>query len=271
MKSILVLSMLFSITANAAGTLYCKVNGRAVDALTSEDPSWSYNEQCQTELLTGEVCFTGSRTEIIERLNSKNRVGSDEEWIEDARFYGENLHYTVVDGPNEESYKHVIKRCTKNFFASSTPEQLPLFPDIELKKDVDALRAYLTIEDVGNGDADVSPYHVDSLETVVKDIIQSELDSARLDQRDAPIITTTLKNAASELKYWIEENRGTPENVEEAFAPLLERMIEKKVVLKILSIAPPESCEESEYCSYHTFHIFLSTGEHFYIHFDFNT
>ena len=98
-------------SASALDTLFCQVHDKAVDALNYED-GWTHNPDCSEALTLGEVCFTGSRAKIIERINNEEeRVGSDENWIEDARYHGADLKYTAVDGPNEWSETYIIKRC----------------------------------------------------------------------------------------------------------------------------------------------------------------
>ncbi|MCB0347264.1 MAG: hypothetical protein KDD37_00430 [Bdellovibrionales bacterium] len=275
MKLFLLITLFGTYSANAADTLYCKVNKRAVNAL---EPSygWDYNEECQDQLLTGDVCFSGSRKKIIERLNSENRIGSDEDWIEDARYNGKNLQYTVVDGPNEWEHKHIIKKCTPAFFRDSEPEQLPLFPDIEQKKDLEALKAYLTTDNVGNGDGEVTSYIVQSLQLEVKKTLEGYEEASRFYQEgdsdnDPYIIDHKMKSASTNLIHWIETYTETPNGVDEDFGPLLEKMIERNVVLEIISVGPPESCDESEYCMWQMFDVFLSNGEHYYLHLDFTT
>ncbi len=276
MKLLLVIILFGSFSANAKDTLYCKVNKRAANALESVSDGWSYNEYCQEPLLSGDVCFTGSRTKIIERLNLGNRVGSDEDWIEGARYNGRNLQYTVVDGPNEWEEKYIIKKCTPAFFRNSEPEQLPLFPGIEEKKDLEALQAYLNTENVGNGDAGMVPYLVSSLQIEVSKMLASHREASRdyqedSDANDAYFIDHEMRSTASNLVDWMELSETNPENVTEDFKPLLDRMIEKGVVLKIISVGPPESCYDPTYCRWQLFNIFLSNGEHYYINFDFTT
>jgi hypothetical protein len=270
MKLILSLSLFFAFSAQAADTLYCKWNGRVLDALKSEDDTWNFNKTCEEAFYTGDLCFTGSRKPIVERLNSSDRIGDDENWVGKAKYHGRNIRYTAVDGPNEISTNYIVKRCTNEFFRDSVPEQLPLFPDLEQKKDIKALKAYFDLIQVGNGEMDTRRYNVNSVDVEVEKLIASNRAATAKDE-DPYLIEQNPKYAASDLIRWHSDIGEHPENVAEDFGKLLQRMIKTKSVLRMFSVSPPESCDQSEYCNWQVFEIFLLDGTHYHLNIDYTT
>lgn len=271
MSLLIALGFFATPSLQAAGTLYCKPQERVIDALQSKDKTSHYSPDCLEAILLGKVCFTGSRKSIIEILNGDQRIGSDEVWVESARYKGRNLQYTTVDGSNDWEYVHEIKRCTESFLRSSQPEQLPLFPETEVKKDIDALRVYLGIDTEGSW---VKPYYVKSLQLVTSKILasyQEANDRIQGQGGNANIIEHFAESTSESLIYWMQKYGQSPEPVSEDFEPLFRRMIEEGVVLKIIAVSPPDSCKQSEACAWRIFHVFLSNGEHYYLHFDFAT
>lgn len=96
----------------AKGRVLCKVDGVILDAASEEG-----HFDCMQDVLFGGACFTGSRQAVIDLINSREEFGSDEEWIEGAHFHGKNaISYIFRDGPNEQSEKVVMNRCTAEFF-----------------------------------------------------------------------------------------------------------------------------------------------------------
>lgn len=114
MKTLLaILITMGSVSAFAKSTIYCKDSeGKVLDAL---DPSQGW--ECEESLVFGGACFTGKRAEVITLLNEEGNFGSDENWIENAKYKGrDSISYEWVDGPNELRDKKSIDRCTDEFF-----------------------------------------------------------------------------------------------------------------------------------------------------------
>lgn len=96
----------------ATSAVYCKVDGTIYNAQSEEGFG-----QCYIPLTgNGDACFTGSRSEIIQLINS-NAFHWDEQWLERANYKGTNeVFYISADGPNEERFPMSMKRCTTDFF-----------------------------------------------------------------------------------------------------------------------------------------------------------
>lgn len=92
--------------------MYCKDgNGNATDAQSDDG-----FVECSAAFLNGEACFTGSRKEVIELINS-DYFNWDEEWVAEAHFKGaDSITYLYVDGPNETTEKLSMERCAPEFF-----------------------------------------------------------------------------------------------------------------------------------------------------------
>ena len=113
MKALFALALLaLSSPAFAAnGAVYCKEQGRVVNALVKDEVA-----RCAGALMQGEACFTGSRAAVIELIND-GAFNWDEEWLEKAHFKGQDeIAYTFRDGPNEQSEKLTLARCPRGFF-----------------------------------------------------------------------------------------------------------------------------------------------------------
>lgn len=113
MKALFTLAALaLSPAAFAADAIYCKENGKVVNAYVADDVP-----NCAAALMQGDACFAGRREAVIALINSDAFNWGGEEWLADAHFKGrDEIAYTWHDGPNELKEKLSLARCTPGFF-----------------------------------------------------------------------------------------------------------------------------------------------------------
>lgn len=105
-------SLLSSTVFAAKGSIYCKIDGQAVNAIVEDEGT-----PCAAALWNGNACFTGDRQTVINLINNGEVILSDEEWISDAHFMGRHeIAYKVNDGPNEQTWREGLVRCSSDFF-----------------------------------------------------------------------------------------------------------------------------------------------------------
>jgi len=120
MKTIL-MTMLFILPTAAfayESTLEC-INSQNQKYITNTqegtDSYYGFMEGCYMEVASGDICFTGSRGEIIQLLESfdENDIWGGEEFLINVHYVGKiSISYEVWDGPNDVRMgKNRIYRC----------------------------------------------------------------------------------------------------------------------------------------------------------------
>jgi hypothetical protein len=105
-------AFVISTPAFAADAIYCRENGKVVNAYVQDDVP-----NCAAALMQGEACFTGRREAVIALINADSFNWGGQEWLADAHFKGrDEIAYTWHDGPNELKEKLSLARCTSGFF-----------------------------------------------------------------------------------------------------------------------------------------------------------
>lgn len=106
--SVLLFSVISKAQVSGSG-LYCLEKSKLVNALSGE---WN---QCNDKILTGDVCFVGSRREVIQMINSEEMTnkfeGTDGEYPTNAQFHGLGISYVAVDLKNNVQTAYIIERC----------------------------------------------------------------------------------------------------------------------------------------------------------------
>jgi len=116
--SITMLFILSMIAFASDSTLEC-VNSQGRKYVTNAeegtDSYYDFMEECYMEVASGDICFTGSRGEIIGLLESfdDNDIWGGEEFLINVHYVGKTgISYEVWDGPNDLSMgKNRIYRC----------------------------------------------------------------------------------------------------------------------------------------------------------------
>ena len=70
------------------------------------DSYYDFMEGCYMEVASGDICFTGARSEIIQLLESfdENDIWGGEEFLIKVHYVGKtSISYEVWDGPNDVS------------------------------------------------------------------------------------------------------------------------------------------------------------------------
>jgi hypothetical protein len=112
-------SLLLSITcfSQDKSTIYCKLNGQAVDLLEQRDAQ--RDGTCQEALLFGysAVCFTGNREDIFEIIKNEINIGDEYKLVNPWYNGQDDISYTAVDRSAGNLKARVkISQCTDSFF-----------------------------------------------------------------------------------------------------------------------------------------------------------